>query len=83
MERTEIFSKLKEIISKGMDNYDDILAKSSEDSYLKTDLNLNSIGMLYLVISIEEAFDIRFDDVSFNDFEKVRDVIDYISRKLN
>jgi len=82
MERTEIFNKLKDIISKGMDNYDDILAKATEDSNLKTDLNLNSIGMLYLVISMEEAFNIRFDDVSLNDFEKVSNVIDYIAEKL-
>ena len=38
--------------------------------------------MLYIVIAIEEMFYIRMDDVSFGDFRTVRDVVDYIEKKI-
>ena len=34
--------------------------------------------MLYTVIGIEEMFGIRFENVGFDDFRTVGDVIDYI-----
>ena len=55
----------------------------TEDSNLVTDLGLNSVGILYVVIGIEEFFGIRFDDVTFGDFNTVKDVIDYIEKKVN
>ena len=54
----------------------------TEDSDLNTDLGLSSVGILYIVIAIEEMFNIRMDDVSFGDFKTVRDVADYIEKKL-
>ena len=45
-------------------------------------LGLSSVGVLYVVIGIEEMFGIRFDDVGFSDFETLRDVIDYIEKKV-
>ncbi len=53
----------------------------SEDSNLLTDVGLTSVGILYVVIAIEEFFNIRFDDVGFADFKTIRDVIDYIEKK--
>ena len=55
----------------------------SEDSLLVADLGLSSVGVLYVVIAIEEFFDIRFDDVGFGDFKTVGDVITYIEAKVN
>ncbi len=55
----------------------------SEDANLTTDLGINSVGMLYMVIAIEEYFNLRFDDVAFGDFATVKDVIDYIEKKVN
>ena len=55
----------------------------SEDANLTTDLGINSVGMLYMVIAIEEYFNLRFDDVAFGDFTTVKDVIDYIEKKVN
>ena len=34
--------------------------------------------MLFMVISIEEAFSVRFRNVNLGSFTTVRDVIDYI-----
>ena len=47
-------------------------------SDLRTQVGLNSIGMICMVIMIEETFSVQFDDVGFNDFVTVKDVVDYI-----
>ena len=54
----------------------------NEDSRLVDDIGLSSVGVLYIVIAIEEFFGIRFDDVGFADFKTISDVIDYIEKKL-
>ena len=55
----------------------------TEDSNLVTDLGLSSVGVLYIVIAIEEFFNIRFDNIGFADFKTVGDVINYIEKKIN
>ena len=55
----------------------------SEASNLVTDLGLNSVGVLYVVIAIEEFFGIEFENVGFSDFKTIGDVIDYIEQQLN
>ena len=53
-----------------------------EGANLVTDLGLNSVGVLYIVIAIEEFFGIEFENVGFGDFKTLGDVIDYIEKKL-
>lgn len=81
MNRQEIIEKLKEIAELTVQD-PAILANMNEDSDLNTDLGLSSVGILYIAIAIEEMFNIRMDDVSFGDFKTVRDVADYIEKKL-
>ena len=81
MNRQEIFEKLREIAELTVQD-PSVLANMSEDSDLNTDLGLSSVGMLYIVIAIEEMFYIIMDDVSFGDFRTVRDVVDYIEKKI-
>ena len=81
MNRQEIFEKLKEIAELTVQD-PSILASMCENSDLAADLGLSSVGMLYIVIAIEEMFNIRMDDVSFGDFRTVCDVMDYIEQKL-
>ena len=38
--------------------------------------------MLFMVIAIEEDFNIRFDDVSMDSFATLGDVVSYIEGKL-
>ena len=80
MERQEIIDKLKDLINFAMPNKRDIIEKCNEDSNLTTDIGLNSVGLLYIVIAVEEFFKVSFEDVSFDDFKTVRDVIDYIEK---
>lgn len=82
MTRSEIFEKLKEVLSGSIDS--DIDFESlSEDARLIEDLGLNSVGIIFVVVSIEEAFNITFSDVGFNDFQTVKAVVDYIEKQVN
>ena len=83
MNRNEIIEKLKDVFTMAMGEAGQGLENYSENSNLVTDLGLNSVGILYVVIAIEEFFGIRFDDVGFGDFATVKDVIDYIEKKVN
>ena len=80
MSRNEIFSKLKELIKLANSSNPEVLDSCNEESDLRGDLGLTSIGVLYLAISIEQEFNIEFTDSSFDDFTKVKDVIDYIEK---
>lgn len=81
MNREEIIDKLKEIAELTVQD-PSVLANMTEDADLNTDLGLSSVGILYIAIAIEEMFNIRMDDVSFGDFKTVRDVANYIEKKL-
>lgn len=83
MARDEIVSKLKDILVMVMGKDSAELEGYSEQSGLISDMGLNSVGILYVVIAIEEYFGIQFDDVGFGDFETVGDVIDYIEKKAS
>ena len=82
MEKIEIIDKLKEIFQMALGaNAQEILEKCDENSNLVTDLGLNSVGILYVVIGIEEIFSISFENVSFGDFQTVGDVLNYIEKQ--
>lgn len=80
MLRDEIKIQLAEIYSLITAND---ASKIDETANLRTDLGLSSIGMLYLIIAIEQKFGITFENVSMGDFEIVKDVIDFIEKKAN
>lgn len=79
--RSEITEKLKEIPVLALGDTVN-LENCTEQSNLTTDLGLNSVGILYVVIAIDEFFNVRFDDVSFSDFRCVGDVPDYIESHI-
>ena len=82
MTRQEIFDKLKEIMLEADDRNREIVEKSTEETDLMNDFGFSSVNMLYIVIMIEESFDIRFSDLGVRDLRKVGDVISYISEEL-
>ena len=81
MSRTEIINQLTEVYTLISPNSD--TTNLNENSNLRTDLGLASIGMLYLIIAVEQKFNVKFEDVSMTDFETIKDVIDYIEKKVN
>ena len=82
MTRQEIFDQLKEIMLEADDRNREIVEKSTEETDLMKDFGFSSVNMLYIVIMIEESFDIRFSDLGVRDLRKVGDVISYISEEL-
>ena len=82
MSRNEIKEKLMDVMKIAAPSKDIDLDGLTEQSTLVNDIGLSSVGVLYIVIAIEEFFDIRFDDVGFADFKTIGDVIDYIERKV-
>lgn len=83
LSRNEIKEKLTDIMKMVMRDRAPDLDSLSEASNLVTDLGLNSVGVLYVVIAIEEFFGIEFENVGFSDFKTIGDVIDYIEQQLN
>ena len=53
-----------------------------ETDKLKSDLEMNSIAMLYMVMGLEEEFGIKFENSDFANMETVADVIRAIEAKL-
>ena len=82
MSSSEIKEKLIDVMKMAVPSGSVDLESLTEQSRLVDDVGLSSVGVLYIVIAIEEFFDIRFDDVGFADFKTVGDVVDYIERKV-
>lgn len=82
MSRNDIRAKLADVMQMAMPGSQLDANTLTENASLVGDLGLSSVGVLYVVIAIEEFFNIRFDDVGFADFKTVGDVIDYIEKKL-
>lgn len=78
LSRTEIIEKLKEILIAADEKNKNIVDKITDESSLATDIGLTSVGMLYLVIVIEESFSIQFENVGVDDFKKFGDIVNYI-----
>jgi len=83
MKRSEIVEKLSDIFKMVMGESAADLTACDESAALVDDLGLSSVGILYLVIAIEEYFQIRFDDVGASDFTTVGQVVDFIQNKVS
>ena len=82
LSRQEILEKLQEIMISINEKDQEKIEASTEETRLVEDIGLTSVGMLYLVIVLEESFQIKFDDVSTSTFDTVGKVIDYIEGKM-
>ena len=82
MSRSDIKEKLADVMKMAMPGVELDTSGLSEESSLISDVGLSSVGILYVVIAIEEFFNVRFDNVGFGDFKTIGDVVDYIEKKL-
>ena len=78
LSRDEIFNGLKEVLLMIDPSKKEIVDKITEDSRLVEDIGLASVSLLYLVIEVEEKFNIEFGDLGVDDFKTVKQTIDYI-----
>lgn len=62
---------------------DDISADTIRpDADLRENIGINSIGMLYLAMAVEEEFGIKFTNEDFTGIRTVEDVVRCIEAKL-
>lgn len=54
----------------------------TEASSLREDVGINSIGMLYMAMAVEEEFGVKFRNEDFAEIKTVGDVIACIHGKL-
>ena len=52
------------------------------DADLREDMGINSIGMLYLAMAVEEEFGIKFSNEDFTGIRPVEDVVRCIEGQL-
>lgn len=82
MLRSEIFNKLCDLLVMMDASKKEIIPNLKEESRLVEDVGLASVSLLYLMIAIEESFGIEFDNLGVNDLPTIKDVIDYIEKKI-
>lgn len=79
MEREKIFQELKNILR-------DTVAVDEEnismDSDLVADLNLDSLDLVDLALSVEQVFGFEFTDEQLREVKTVKDVVDIIESYL-
>lgn len=51
------------------------------ESNLHDDINMNSIGLLYMAMAIEEEFGVRFTNDDFVNITTINDVVNIIEKK--
>ena len=78
MSEKEIFEKLTNIFNIVINRSVDV-SKINIDSKIIEDLGVNSIGLIYLAVAVEEEFDVDMSNASLESFKTIRDVINYIN----
>ena len=59
------------------------LSAVTADANLRDDLGINSIGILYMALAIEEEFGIKFVNEDFAGIQTVQNVVDLIEKKVS
>ena len=75
----ELFEKLKKLIA---DNLEIEADKITMDSNFRQDLGADSLETYELVYAIEEELGISIPDEKANEFETVRDAMDFIQSQM-
>jgi len=76
-------NQIKVIVIKGISDYSKVPEeKIKENHFLIKDLGFDSLDSVELIILIEEKFNIEIPDSDVNDLKTVKQVIDYIYKKI-
>ncbi len=78
MTTLERLTNVFDAVFEGEINTADITPSAS----LREDVGMNSIGMLYMAMALEEEFGIKFSNADFADLTTVADVVACIEGKL-
>lgn len=72
-----VYEKVVEIIKNQFD-----IDEVKPETNLNEDLGSDSIGLLELVMEIEEEFDLEIDDTQLGDIKTVQDIVDSIEEAI-
>ena len=72
----EIFDQLKEII---VDELDIDGSEIKPESVLLSDLDINSLELMNLVMVVEEKYNVFLDEERLRDIKTVGDVVSYVA----
>lgn len=75
-----IFDRLMKLFKRVMPYAD--TSKITPESSLVLDLHIDSVTLLMLVLSIEDEFGVRFENLDNTAFSTVGDVMAYIERNM-
>jgi acyl carrier protein len=78
MSREEILAKIRDIV---VEELGVSAEKVTEEARFIEDLGADSIGVMELVMKMEEAFDVQIPDQDIEKIRTIRDAIDYILSK--
>jgi len=80
MDRSEIASKLTEVLVEelGLD-----ADKISESANFEEDLEVDSLGVVELLMALEDQFDVKIPDEEAENIHTVGQAIDLVNSKLN
>ncbi|MDZ7967323.1 MULTISPECIES: acyl carrier protein [unclassified Nostoc] len=80
MSQTEIFEKVKKIVTEQLSVDDD--AKVTPQAKFMEDLGADSLDTVELVMALEEEFDIEIPDEAAEQITSVQEAVDYINNKV-
>ena len=72
-----MFEKIREVLAEktGIDK-----EKITMESSIVGDLNIDSIGMIDLIMELEDEYGIEFDEDDADSIKTIADVVDYIQK---
>lgn len=76
-----IFQTIKNLIIERLNLEEDI--EITMDTSFSDDLEADSIGLVELIMSIEDEYDIEIDDEDGEKIKTVRDAVEYIEGIIN
>jgi len=76
----ETLDRLVKLFQAVLEENVDVSALTVE-SHLREDLGINSIGLLYMAMAVEEEFGIKFKNEDFVNIRTVNDVVKCIESK--
>jgi len=79
MDNKEVFEKVKALIA---DKLEVDAAKITMDASFRKDLGADSLDTYELVYAIEEELGVSIPDEKANEFETVKDAVDFLSTQL-
>lgn len=74
-----VFDKIKDIIVEQLDVEEDAVTMEAS---ITEDLGADSLGVVDLVMSIEESFDVEIPDEEVENIKTVGDIVKYIENKV-